>query len=225
MKFLVFPLLFCFCFCNGNLLAQKQYGVAVMPVMMHPMDLEETGIPVKKIMPGIRVEYLKTQLGIERFRYAYFGFALSWFPPTKVDITVPAIKTGSTSNTTLYPFPGKKIESGIDGIFKFGFEVPQHWSDFLFLNIGLGLGLARTKVKYDLPGYDSQKYYFAFNYNSDLAAQGVQAVTDEFVSVFYEFSKYYIFTQVDLTSNYSINVLRFSTRLNAGIYYKLNSED
>jgi len=53
MKKIFFLFLF-FHVCFGNLFAQKQIGVAVLPVVMHPLHADNVETPINKNVFGLR---------------------------------------------------------------------------------------------------------------------------------------------------------------------------
>lgn len=201
-------------------------GIAVMPVVMHSLVPRNNFVLPKSSVMGFHGEFIKSKLGIDRFAFSFLGFAFSGFFPYKQDMPVYLIPSNGTG--TVQTATGKRRQSQWDGIVKFGFEMPQHWNDFLFLNVGLGLGVSHGTVNYELPSYDSQYYQASYNHvmNQTDIEKGFGLMTDEFISVFYEFDKFYIFGQVEGVDNLNDYANEgISIRLNTGIYYKIIQSD
>ncbi|HET6992422.1 MAG TPA: hypothetical protein VFJ43_13900 [Bacteroidia bacterium] len=213
----------CLCICDGKLFAQDQFGVSVMPVFAHPMKIQNMVIPKNQLLFGIRGEIMKTKLGIDWFRFAYIGLALSYFPYPKENVTVQAYQR---DNADEKDFTGILKQSELDGILKIGFEIPQHWNDFLYLNMGLGAGILKGKRTYVLDGFDAQKYALPTSNNGEPVEKGYGYMSDYFFSVFYEREKFYLFSQLDLIADYGdFTGENFYVRINAGIYYTFNKTD
>lgn len=211
-------------FCSlHTVAAQDQYGVAIMPVFEHYVPSESTFGAKAPMVFGIRGEVLKTKLGIERFRFAYLGLAVTYFPYSKTEVTADAYGRDSLP---LKSFTGTLVQSQIDGILKVGFEIRQHWSPFLFLNVGYSVGAFKAKRTYNLVDFDSQRYAIAGYETGEPVQKGFGYLAGPFLSVFYEKEKFYIFSQLDLMVDYGAFARNnLDLRINAGIYYPLNKSE
>jgi hypothetical protein len=223
MKNLHASLLFCVWIFSGSIFAQKQFGVAAMATVIHSISHENANRTSNPYVTGLRGEFLKTKLGIGRVRLAYLGIAISAFPSSKEDVTV----TGHPKNIGIdKKFTGTRTESEEECMLRCGFEIPQHWSDFLFLNFGFAAGLDHGKEKYDLQDFDPQLYYLSHQESTSFFLNGYGYLISEFLSGFYEFNKFYVWTQIEYADNVNIYFTEdVSFRFNAGIYYKLNQSE
>jgi hypothetical protein len=215
----VFLLLCIFC---GSSVAQEQFGFGGHLILAHALKEENNGsLTTKPIQPGLRVEVMKTKLGINRFRLSYMSFAASYIPYLKEDFSFNARGYNGHPDTT---YTGTRRGTNIDGMFRLGFEIRQPWSEFLFFNIGLGGGAASISRSYDIPGFDSQNYAVPGLQLNSLTEKGYALIGSEFVTVYYEVEKFYFFFQAELITTLSEQVPTdfYSTRLNFGIYYALH---
>ena len=212
--------------------AQEQFGVAGNLIMMHPLEVTtavaygnpyDNAANANAYAGGFSIEVMKTKLGINRFRPSYFGLGFSCFPQSKSSFVGYA--SDGTNNLPV-TFNGTRNQSQWDVIAKIGFEIRQPWSDFLFINIGIGGGISHGTVKYELEGYDPQKYYLIGTKDGTLQEKGFGVISDEFISVFYELPNFYLLFQTHLMANYCETANEgFSIRTNFGIYYVLNKNE
>jgi hypothetical protein len=213
---------FLLCIFCGSLIAQEQFGFGGHIILAHALKEEINGTITKKpVQPGLRVEVMKTKLGINRFRLSYMSFAASYIPYPKEDISVYANGSNGYSDTT---YTGVRKGTNLDGMVRLGFEIRQPWSEFLFFNIGFGGGVTSISRSYDIPGFDSQKYFVSGFQTASLTEKGFGLLGSEFVSVYYEVAKFYFFFQAELVTTLSEKIPTefYSTRLNFGIYYALH---
>ncbi|CAN5157557.1 hypothetical protein BH09BAC5_BH09BAC5_16410 [soil metagenome] len=203
---------------SGNLFSQNQFGVAAKVVALHSIENVTGAVENKALNYGLSGEIMKTKLGIDRFRLSYISLSCSFLVSPKQNAAFHVINSSNTISV-----PGTFSGNQIDGTINLGFNIPQRWNDFLFLNIGFGTGLNSGKTVYDVPGFENQLSRLSECPDGTAIIKGFGYMTDIFLTTFYELQNFYLFFQLKMNSNVS----RFypegiAFRTNFGVYYSFH---
>lgn len=204
-----------------SLSAQQQFGLGAMGVAFKPIDGNHVKQPTAY---GLRGEALFTRLGINRVRPNYFSLSASYFPPANHPVKVGLRSMNYSSGSYVY---GTAKQSQFTSSVRLGFEIPQHFNDFLFFNFGFSGGIFTSNVNYTVD-YDSTMYQIVgLTNDGSMHEKGRGYTLSIFLTAFYEFEKYYLYFQVEDFAEYgqNMNSAREGILFNAGIYYKLSKEE
>jgi hypothetical protein len=173
--------------------------------------------------PGVRVEanFLVPALasGFNGLGFSYF------FPHPDSAFFYGRLNNNNTGVDVL----GKEVSTSYMISFRFGYQIPQSFNDFLMINVGWGFGFQHTKTWYELPEKSATFNYDKSDFDPATFEPGVDArpFFELLLGGTYEFEKFYVAAHYSFmrkfsnSAGYEHRYEKYRHGLTAGIYFPL----
>jgi hypothetical protein len=176
--------------------------------------------------PGVRVEANFLFPGHTIPSSGFNGLGFSYFFPHSDS----AFFNGRLKNGYSVDVLGKQITTSYMISFRFGYEIPQSFNDFLMINFGWGFGFQHAKAHFALPEKSPTFNYDESDFDPDTFKPGVDAgpFFELLVGGTYEFEKFYVVAHYSAMIKFG-NSFRYEQRyekyrhgLTAGVYLPIH---
>ncbi len=180
-------------------------------------------------IPVYRQSYKVMHLGkyttpIPAFRLEA-NLVMSSFSGIGVSFSLPVRDSVFVAGRRNYQLSGWRCESVtryFNFCFRFGYEIPQEYSDFLLIHAGFGFGFERQKIIYQITDFDPSTDRFE---DEDIDTESMKKRNGEmtpelFVGALYEFEKFSLFAQYGFRFSFGDESLtyKYNSVITAGVY-------
>jgi hypothetical protein len=230
MKKIVFA--FCISLISAGYIGAQSFGVSAYALgfVVKNQDYVDNFTGPERIIghmpaftPGVRVEMNFLVPGYGFPASGFNGLGISYFAPHSDSVIFNArLNNGYTIDDIIGIEKTTTFQIG----FRFGYEFPQTFNDFLMINYGWGMGYQHTKKEYVLPDETARFPFTADDFEAEtfLPRNHGEFALELFVGAVYELEKFSLVGQYSFSTGIdSFEQHSYRHGLTAGIYYPLKT--